>query len=486
MSLKSRTINAVIWALVQNGSRQLISTLVFLLLARFFLSKDEFGLVALASILITFLTVLVRQGFGAALVQRQHIENKHLDTVFWVNVFSSILLVILVNIFATQIGELLREPRVAILLQVLSLHFVFSALSLTHEAILTRELKFKSLAYRTLVASLLSGIVGIVFAYYDYGVWALIAMQLSMTFVGLIMLWQASNWRPGNDFSFEALKELLPMSLNMAGVAIIATINDLIDQFIIGALLGTPALGIYFVAQRINKLLITVLVQSISSVALPSFSRLEGDVDKIRNSLIKSIRISTFISFPIFGGLSVTADIVIPMLFGDKWSEASEIMSVLCISGIIGSITYYFSPVLTALNRSGDVLKNQMIVAVMLTTACIIGSRYGLIGVAIGIVLQGMFIFPIWLINMNRALNLRWNEIINSFVNNFIVMVIMIISIAIFRGLVEFEARYNGIIACIGVGAVTYIAVGWHLSNESAKEAYEVFKHIVKKQKTST
>lgn len=466
MSLTQKTIRAGMWALVQNGSRQVVSTLVFLALARFFLTKDEFGLVALAGLLIIFLNVLVRQGLGTAIVQRKEIQDIHLDTAFWVNVGVAIVLTLGVVATADTIAALLGDSRVSPILQVLSLAMVISSLSLTHEAILSRELRFKSLAIRTLTASIAGGIAGLGFAFAGGGVWALVAMQLTAAVGGVIVLWWASQWRPRLRFSSTALREMLPMSANMTGVSIVSVLNDLIDQLVIGRVLGTPALGVYVVAQRVVKLLVTVFVQSLTSVALPGFSRLNGDIERTRNALFRATRLSTFVAFPVFGGLAVTADLIVPMLFGGGWEEAVPVMSILCIWAALGSISFYFIPVLTAVGSPNAAFTNSAIGAVLLLVLCLIGASFGLTGVAAAVLLKTACMFPLWIASLRRVLGIRLAPFAAAFFANLMAMALMILAVAVFRNSVLIQTMYMEMMASIAIGFLVYLLMIWLVSKD--------------------
>ncbi len=469
------------WALVQNGGRQLVSTLVFLALARFFLTKDEFGLVALASLSITFLNVLVRQGLGTAIIQRREIRDIHLDSAFWANLIAAIALTLAVVAMADDIALLLGDIRVSPILKVLSIGMVITSLSLTHEAILSRELRFKSLAIRTLAASIASGAAGMGYALAGGGLWSLVAMQLTASVTGLAVLWWASRWRPRLRFSASAFREMLPMSASMTGVALVSTLNDLIDQFVIGRMLGAPSLGVYVVAQKVVKLLVMVFVQTFTSVALPGFSRLDGDKDRTRNAFLRATGIATFVAFPVFLGLAVTADLAVPLLFGDGWDEAPAVMSVLCLWAAIGAVNYFFAPVLVAVGQGNEVFKNSLLGAVLLVVFAVLGAEFGVAGVAAGVLLKSVFMIPFWLRQLRTHLGVTGKMLSGAFGGNLLAASLMALSVLMLRWLLV-SGNAVELSVSLFAGVAVYAVLSMKLSNPAAREFMSLARHALVKQ----
>lgn len=477
MSLMQKTIRAGLWALVQNGGRQVISTLVFLVLARFFLTKDEFGLVALATLLITFLNVLVRQGLGTAIIQRKEVRDIHLDTAFWANVATAIALTAGVAASSDTLAHLLGDPRVSPILEVLGIGMLITSLSLTHEAILSRELQFKSLAVRTLVASIAGGVVGIGFALAGGGLWALVAMQLAASAGGLIVLWRASRWRPRLRFSAGAFRELLPMSASMTGVALVSTLNDLVDQLVIGRMLGTPSLGVYVVAQKVVKLLVTVFVQTFSSVALPSFSKLGGDIERIRNALLRATRVTTFVTFPIFLGMTVTSDLVISFLFGSGWDEAPLVMSALCLWAVLASINYFFSPALISIGQEKTVLLNTAIAALTLLVFAIVGAQFGIVGVGMAVFIRALVMLPIWIRNLHAHIGLSFPMLFAALAENLLAALFMVGVVMYVRHFLTAEPAIE-LMVSICAGVISYLLFSLKFSKSVTSEFLPIFKHL--------
>lgn len=216
MSIKKKTIQSIFWAAIQNWGSQAGSLIVFLILARL-LPPEDFGLVALANVFITFTQIFLEQGFAAVLIQRQNIETEHINTAFWTQIIIAFLLTAVSLLSANWIAESFNQPQLSPIMKWLSILFIISALTHVQRALIKRKFAFKILAICSLLGVIVSGFVGIAMAFFGYGVWSLVGQQLSYESVELIVLWSASNWRPQWQLSWKHLSDLSNFTLNLLG-----------------------------------------------------------------------------------------------------------------------------------------------------------------------------------------------------------------------------------------------------------------------------
>lgn len=160
MNLRQKAAKGIFWSIIQKWGRAAISIVTFVVLSRL-LAPEAFGLVALATVFTVFIELFLDQGFGAAIVQRAEIDPEHLDTAFWINILTGLILTGSLIAASEYVATLFDQPRLASVLRWLSLSFIFSALSSTQVSILQRKLAFKNLAARSLAASTVGGVVGI-------------------------------------------------------------------------------------------------------------------------------------------------------------------------------------------------------------------------------------------------------------------------------------------------------------------------------------
>src|SRR5687767_1575168 len=235
-ALQQRVARGLSWTLLDTWGTQLLGLLVFVILARL-LNEVAFGLVALAAVFVAFVQLFVDSGLGDALIQRRSVTRGQIDTAFWVAVVTGGLLTVAGIIVAPLIAMLVGEPEIGPILQWLSFSFILTAFSSIQLALLRREMRFKSLAIRKLIAVGGSGIIGVWMAVAGYGAWALVGQQLSNAVLSVVMLWAVSPWRPGLQVSSSDFRQLFAFGMNVVGGDLLNFLSRNVDRLLIGAYL---------------------------------------------------------------------------------------------------------------------------------------------------------------------------------------------------------------------------------------------------------
>ncbi|MGB3765848.1 MAG: lipopolysaccharide biosynthesis protein [Phormidesmis sp.] len=405
MSLRQKVIHGTLWSAIESWGAQLASTAVFLLLARL-LGAEAFGLVALASVFLAFMQLFLDQGFSLAIIQRDNIETAHLDTAFWTSVLMAALFVLGTVSGAGFVANFYSEPSLAPIIQWMSLSFLFGGLSSIQSAVLRRNMQFKKLAARSLVATVACGIAGVGAAYMGLGVWSLVIKEIVFGLTGAILLWSTSDWRPGFKFSIRHFQELFSFGISIIGFNFLDFFNRRADDLLIGYFLGAVALGYYSVAYRILMIMMGLLTKVISQVALPAFSRIQKEPERMSDAFYQATKYTNLVSFPIFLGIAVLAPELITILFGEAWLPSVLTMQILAFIGIIQSMQYLTNTVFLAMNKPLWRLK-----IILLTTVCsVIGFwivvRWGIAAVAICYVALNYLFAPISLILVKRLIKI--------------------------------------------------------------------------------
>src|SRR5688500_2414099 len=244
MSLRQRAAKGIFWSVIQKWGRAAISILTFVVLSRL-LAPEAFGLVALATVFTVFIELFLDQGFGAAIVQRAELEPEHLDTAFWINILTGILLTVGLIAASGLVAATFDEPRLAPILKWLSFSFILSSLTSTQVSILQRKLAFTNLAARSLIATVVGGVVGISMAFAGFGVWSLVGQDLASGVAGVIVLWHASDWRPGFKVSMRHYKDLFSFGVSIVGNHALTVLLRRSDDLLTGFFLG-PVLLVFY------------------------------------------------------------------------------------------------------------------------------------------------------------------------------------------------------------------------------------------------
>lgn len=406
MNLRQSAVNSVVWSAITSWGRQAIAFIVFFLLARL-LGPETFGLIALAAVFMAFIQVFADQGFAEALVQRDQLEPEHLDTAFWTNIAIGLLITLLCIGGAQLIADLFNQPQLTPIIRWLSLSFLLRALSSVQEAIFRRNLAFKTLAIRSLIAVVVGGVVGVTMALMGLGVWSLVGQQLINSLIQVIVLWIASDWRPGFRFSVSHFKDLFSFGINVVGMNVLDFINSRADDFLIGYFLGPVALGYYSVAYRIMTIVIDLLTNVINQVAIPAFSKLQKEPERLRDAFYTVTKFTSLVSFPIFLGLAALAPELIRLLLGPKWIPSIPVIQVLAFIGLLHSVYYFNATVIMAMGKPSWKLLINFINSIANLISFAIAVQFGIVAVAAAFVIRGYVLSPIefWLVGKLIRIN---------------------------------------------------------------------------------
>jgi O-antigen/teichoic acid export membrane protein len=399
--LQRRVARGVSWTAVDNWGRQFLGLVVFVVLANLLGPKD-FGLVALATVFIAFAQVFVDQGLGDALIQRRQLTRAHIDTAFWVAMVTGGALAAAGMVLAIPIASLFNNPQLQPILQVLSLTFVLTALASVQMALLRRELAFRSLALRGLVAIGGGGLVGILMAFNGYGAWALVGQQLSQSTLSVLALWRVSPWRPGRRVSREHFRELFGFGANVVGSDLLSWVSRYTDNLLIGIFQGEVALGIYGVAYRILDAISSLLVGIARKVAFPGLSRLQHDPERMKRAYIRVSRVAGAMILPGFIGLALVAPELITVVFGAKWTESGPVAAILFLIGPVLALQTFSGSLLQAAGHPEVVFRFRLVTAVVNVIGFAIAVQFGIIAVAVAFVLRGYLLLPLNLLWVRR------------------------------------------------------------------------------------
>jgi len=349
MAKQRSFMNAVKWAYTANWGERAFSALFTFVLAAL-LGPRDFGIITIAMIYIMFIQMFLDQGLMTALIQRKHLQGEHLDAVFWMDILLSFVLVGLSILFSRWWASLNHLPGLPSIILALSLTIPIQALSIIQNALLQRELDFKSLALRSNAAVVVGGCVGIAMAFGGFGVWALVGQQVVKDSTALILLWRLSPWRPRFEFSWSHLRELMGFSVSnfVAQLGIFADMQA--GAIVLGTLFGPVAVGLYRLADRLTSTVLTATTSAIHSASLPEFSRLQDQPAELRRSVLTCIRLSSVVTLPAMAGLAAVSDPLMATI-GPKWVPAADVLKVLCLLGLVMTFAIYTGPLLQALSR---------------------------------------------------------------------------------------------------------------------------------------
>ncbi|GAB2936305.1 lipopolysaccharide biosynthesis protein [Micromonospora polyrhachis] len=346
---QGRVRSAIGWSYLLTAGRVGSSIVVTFLLAKL-LGPSEFGLVAMATVFITVAQTVIQQGLVAAIVQRDQLTSQHLDAAFVVLLLTGLGGSLLTAAASPLWALVNRAPELTVVCLALSPLVLIQGLGIVPEAVLRRELQFRAIAIRTLLAAVLSGVVGVALALAGAGIWALVGQQLVNAVVSLVVLWVVCPWRPSRRPRLGAIRELWAFSAHAANAGLGSLISSRADIIFTGIFFGPVATGIYRLAARLPDMLVDVTVRSIQQVALPSLSRLQQDRAAFTAHLVQLQHLGAVAGLPVLGVLAATAEPLVTFL-GPQWAGTEIPLRLLCLFGAVNVYGVLLGPALQAIGR---------------------------------------------------------------------------------------------------------------------------------------
>lgn len=255
--------------------------------------------------------------------------------------------------------------------------------------ILRRDLNYKAITNVNIASSLGSGALGIIMALYGYGVWSLVAQNLSYAVINAFGLWIYSSFRPSFIFSLKALKQLWAYGIHMFLAGILDNIFMRIDYLIIGKLLNLEILGYFQRAKSLNQLAITYSAGTMMSIWLRMLSSIQDDIKRFRYMVKQMYLIITFVSFLLAGGMYVTSYELIVILFSDKWVNSVPYFQLLSVIVFAYPLSAIIVNILTSRGKSKKFLQLEILKKVFIALALVFGFYFGIYGYLYALILVG-------------------------------------------------------------------------------------------------
>ena len=331
-SLKDKTIKGVAWSGIDNVAQFGVTFIVSIVLARL-LSPDDYGLIGIITIFTAVCTALINGGFTTALIRKKNASDDDYNTTFIVNLCISLLLYVVIYISSPFIAAFFHREELIALTQVSSLGMIIGALGLVQQTRLTKCIDFKTQTKITIVASVGSGIVGIVMALMGFGVWSLVIQSLASQGLRTILLWMADKWVPQLRFSLVSFHELFGFGWKMMLSSLIDTVWKELYQVVVGKFYSPATLGQYTRAKQFSTLFSSNLTTVIQRVTYPVLSNIQDDKDRMISAYRRIIKITMFVTVISMFFLGAISEPVLYCLIGSKWHEAATYLPLICITG---------------------------------------------------------------------------------------------------------------------------------------------------------
>ena len=327
----------------------------------------------MAGVFIYVTYVFVDSGFSAALVQKQECSSADYSTVFYLNLAVSLFFFLIIFFSAGAIADFYKEPQLLSIIRTLGFLIILYALSIVQQSIITKQINFKLLNLINISSQIASGIVGITLAYKGHGVWSLVwKTLLNQVFVN-IQLWVFNRWKPTLEFSRQSLKEMFSYSSKLLISGIINRIYDQLYSLVIGKFFSARELGLYNRANQFKNLPSESLSGAIMSVSFPVFSQIQHDKIRMKHVAKKIVKSTMFVTIIAMSGMAAISRQLIVTLIGEKWSDATPYLQLLCIVGLLYPLHPINLNIITSLGRSDLFLRLEIIKKTLAVPIILIG-----------------------------------------------------------------------------------------------------------------
>lgn len=469
-SLKQKTVSGIGWSVSTRIASQLLNFLITVLLVRM-LTPQDFGLIGMIVIFTGFASLFSELGFGAAIIQYKNLEERHLSSIFWLNVVAGLLIMGILMISSPLIAAFYNEPRLMPLTMVISVNFFIGPFNIVQNAILKREMNFRLLGVIETASFLLAGSVAIALAVAGFGVWSLVWQSLLMTSSSVLIMWVLSDWRPKLQCQKKAIQELLKFSSNLLGFNIYNYWIRNADNLLIGKFVGTAGLGIYSRAYSMMLLPLREVTSVVSRVMFPALSRIQDDKLRVKSIYLQVNRIIGLITMPVMCGLFVVAEPFVITLYGPKWEAVTPILKILCIVGVAQPITSTTGLIYQSQGRTDWMLRWGIASGIVTICSFLIGIRWGVMGVAIAYAIRSYVLLYPSIVIPGRLIGMSFMEFIKNVSGIFFSSLLMALLVwCIGLTLPSHWPHWSYLAIQVPIGAIIYILLIHLFSNKAYRD----------------
>jgi len=376
------------------------------------LTPEDFGLLAVAMVLVAFLGLFQDAGFKPALVQRPELDDALTGAVFWGSMALGVMWCVVVLMVAPLWASLYGDPRLTSLLRVLAGLFVLRSLAVVPEALLVRSMAFRRLFSVQIFPSLASGVVSICLAWTGHGVWSLVAGVVTADVLRIAGLWAHVGWRPGAPKRGANWAHLLRFGGWVTLEGLLGWVISYSDQALAGRFLGARQLGFYRMGFSLSMMPVSALSQALGRVLFPAFSRRQHNPEALRISYQQCVRVLSVAVAPVGVGLAVWADPLVPLLLGDRWLETIPVLRSLALVGPLSAMVGLAPPLYRAIGRADIMPRFFMVRAAVSVPAYAYGAMQGVVFLALTHLVLVLCFVPINLYIASRVLGSSYRQIL--------------------------------------------------------------------------
>lgn len=476
MSLRGDVVHSLKWLAGVRFAGQLFAWAITVVVIRI-LAPSDYGLMAIAGVMIGFTALFQEMGLYTAMVQKRNLTERQVEQAFGLLIITNSVIYIVVFLVAPFFATFFDDPRLTNIVRVLGIQFPLASVGVVQDAMLSRSMNFKRRSFAGLATTVGGGLTTLALALSGAGVWALVYGSLAGAVIRPIALAVAARHWCRPRFSREGMGELVRFGGFITTGKIIWYVYSQADVFIIGKLLGKEVLGFYSIAMQLATLPMQKVGGMLNQVGLAAYSTVQDNLDALRSHYLKAIRVLSVLAFPVFWGISSVAPELVPIVLGKRWERAIIPLQLLSFMAPVRMVSHSSSGLLAAIGKPDVSTLNLFISLVIMIPAFYFGTRYGgLVGVSLAWVVA----FPIVrLIQLRISLpyvGLRIVDALRPMVGAASGGIVMYLAV-VFTGWLIGERTANDVVklvAMVATGVLVYGGYMWMLRRDDCREVLDL------------
>jgi len=357
-----------------------------MILARL-LTPNDFGIVAMVAVFIGFAKIYSSFGLSIATIQQKNITYEQLSACFWINFALGIVFMVLVMALAPVAVWFYKVPELKLVMIVLALNFFVKGLTIQHNALIMRQMRFKALSLVRIISTGMGVMSAVGFAYMGFSYWALVYSVLVTSVSKVIGLWIVTLWVPGPFKWSEEVKSMIKFGTNYAVFTTCEYFSKNLDNALIGRFFGSDSLGFYSRAYHLLSLINRNICAPLDTIAIAALSHLQHNPVRYKKYCSNYLSILAFITMPIAVLMFICADNVVVVVMGPQWVDAIIIFQVFAVLSLIQSVVTIRNTVLVTTGASTKLRRWGIVNSILTMASICVGLPWGGFGVAIAFTL---------------------------------------------------------------------------------------------------
>ncbi|NQY62270.1 MAG: lipopolysaccharide biosynthesis protein [Alteromonadaceae bacterium] len=456
--VKMQVISGIKWSMFAKIISQIFSWIVTFVVIRILMPED-YGIIELATAMVSLGLVLGMSGFSDVIVQRKDKDPQLYAQVFTLALSLNFLLFLILFLSADSIADWYNAPNLGLVIKFLSVNLLFVSLKVVPAGILKREMDFKKLSLIQLTVGLLSSALTLTLALLGYSYWSIAIGSLAATIMSAILLNFITRAPMRLTTSFKSFGPSFHFGVFTVINQLLTFLFLKVDSLIIGKVLGISSLGFYSAGSQLANLPLEKVAQTLNEVSFAGYAKVKEDKAGVSYYFLQSSRLVSLMVFPVFWGMASIADPLVDLFLGEKWLSAAPIFQILALVMPFRIYQLVIQSAIAGIGFPKYNSKNLLILCVVIPISVLSGLPWGIQGAAIGWAL-GYLLFFLWMIFRSLSfLNVMSLDFIKTLATPMMAGLIMLL---INFQLDYFIGSYDAwlkLIILIGSGAVTYISL---------------------------